>query len=248
MYRFLIVLLLLLIAWGLWSVFNISSVWTNERKVEPEPFPQVAPTPEPPPSEPPPPEEPAPVTEPPPLTEARKLELLDQKVRECISRQQGVALPMGLEQMTDISGHEYGPVSVIRLEPDGVHIRHAGGVTKIGFAWLTEELKERFFLEDELAARYRAVNAERRRTGEQARLRKQKDVAVAVGPMATASQDDAGSVHREKGRCNVCGKRVPASQIKTFWSRVPGTTSMGNVQFCRQCAPSSNGVDPYMQR
>jgi hypothetical protein len=247
-FKVVVFLLLALIAWGLWMGREMLSSWQGQEPKE-EPV-QVEPAPElplPPPAVPPEIEEieePAPV----PLTEAQELAILDNRVRVCIRRQRGMSLPVEIALLTTRDQRIYRSVSVVRLEPDGIHVQHGGGLNKLDLALLPDDVKTRFFIEEDLAVRYRTVIAERQMAAEQGRARKQKQADPAVGAVASTGPVDGDSSPRGNGRCDVCGKRVPASQIKVFWSRVPGTTTMGHVQFCRQCSPSSNGVDPYMKR
>jgi hypothetical protein len=263
MNRVLVVLLLLLVAWGAWAVFQVGSAVVHGRKTQPEPVPTGAPAPEPPPSEVAPPSipipaEPVPEPEPPSLTQEQELEIVDQRVRECIARQKDVPLPFTAERLADTAGREYLHVSVVRLEPDGIHVQHGKGLDKLDYMRLPAELKERFFIEDELALRYREVVAERRRSAEQERLRKAKDETAAatqaapkmrppapVLPSPASGRAAVGSGFGRVVRCEVCGKKVPAGQIKVYRTRLhPGATAMGNVKCCPRCIPSVNGTDP----
>jgi len=249
-FKVIVLLLIALIAWGWWMGYQLNSTRHGERTQE-TPI-QETPAPEPPP---PPPTQPILETAEPapaPLTEARKLDILDHRVRVCIRQQRGLSLPVEIATLTTRKQRTYRNVSVIRLEPDGIHVRHGGGLEKLGLALLPDDVRSRFFIEEDLAVRYQTVIAERQRLAEQAQIRNAKE-AAATGTASVLPVPASGRVEGESGygqadRCDVCGARVPAKQIKVVWNRLPGTTTMGRVKCCPRCIPSSNGVDPYMKR
>jgi hypothetical protein len=58
-----------------------------------------------------------------------------------------------------INGKEYKNASVIRVEPDGITVKFSGGIVKIPFTELSEELKEKYHYNPEAAQKFAADSA-----------------------------------------------------------------------------------------
>ncbi len=72
------------------------------------------------------------------------------------------ALSLSLALADDIktnSGKEYKNATVTRAEPDGLIVKFSGGVVKIPFPELSEELKEKYHYNPEGARKFSAENA-----------------------------------------------------------------------------------------
>lgn len=54
------------------------------------------------------------------------------------------------------SGAVYTNISIIRVDPDGIHLRHDSGITKVQFFELADSLQEEFGFNPEAAKSYRA--------------------------------------------------------------------------------------------
>lgn len=244
MYRVIVLLFLGLIAWGLWAVYQVGSAWKRERQAEPEPVPREAQAAAPPAVEPVPVPEPVVEELPSPKTpsEEERLAELDERVRECIRRQKETSLPVHFETLTDRGGRMYQKVAVTRLEPDGIHVQHEGGVDKVDIARLPGELQQRFFLEDEVALRYREVLAEHRAAAARARKAESRD----------RDRRMAGEAASQKTvRCQMCGGRFPEGQMKTYQALLKPTDKVRrSITCCPSCVPysKSNIADPYMPR
>lgn len=260
--KVILLLMVILVAWGMWAarelIRGFDSKKTEEAPVAEAPVQPPAPVEEATP-------EPEPVVEAPGSTgepsEQEKLSILDNRVRECLGKQKEAILPVAFDSLTDAGGKLYRKVYIVRLEPDGIHVRHAAGVDKIDFTGLPPELKARFFIEDDLALRYRSVIAERRRTAEQARILKNKETSANADSAKTpdktyspasppvAERSRTGSGFGRMIRCEVCGERVPEAQAKVYRTRKhSGTSAMVSTMCCSRCAQTQNVANPYMQR
>jgi type II secretory pathway pseudopilin PulG len=58
------------------------------------------------------------------------------------------------EVITNLEGRVFSNATVIRVEPDGINIRHSGGITKMFFWELSTELQEQYGYDPQKAAAY----------------------------------------------------------------------------------------------
>ena len=58
-----------------------------------------------------------------------------------------------------INGKEYKNATVSRVEPDGITVKFSGGLVKIPFSELSQELKEKYHFNPEAAQKFAADSA-----------------------------------------------------------------------------------------
>jgi hypothetical protein len=58
-----------------------------------------------------------------------------------------------------VTGREYKNASISRVEPDGIMVKYSGGLVKIPFTELSEELKEKYHYNPEEAQKFRTESA-----------------------------------------------------------------------------------------
>jgi hypothetical protein len=63
------------------------------------------------------------------------------------------------DDITTNSGKVYKNATVSRVEPDGIIVKFSGGIVKISFTELLEELKEKYHYNPEEARKFSAENA-----------------------------------------------------------------------------------------
>ena len=63
------------------------------------------------------------------------------------------------DDIKTINGKEYKNATVSRVEPDGIIVKFSGGLVKISFTELSEELKEKYHYNPEEARKFSAENA-----------------------------------------------------------------------------------------
>jgi hypothetical protein len=63
------------------------------------------------------------------------------------------------DDIKTVNGKEYKNATVSRVEPDGIMIKFSGGLVKIPFTVLSEELKEKYHYNPEEARKFSAENA-----------------------------------------------------------------------------------------
>ena len=62
--------------------------------------------------------------------------------------------PVGAGDLVTTYGQVFRRTEVLREEPDGLTIRHAGGVTKVPFLWLPAEIQTKYNFDRKAAAKY----------------------------------------------------------------------------------------------
>lgn len=67
-------------------------------------------------------------------------------VLEIISRQNSIPVPHDLPD---------GSTKVVRLEPDGIHVRSSSGIYKINYEAMDEDLQNKYFINEDAAKMYR---------------------------------------------------------------------------------------------
>ena len=255
-FRVTVLLLLVLIAWSLWAVRQLGSVWKKppaplEEPVQKEPVPEPIPVP-------------VPVSVeqkavPPPTdlrTEKQRLVFLDARVKGCLVRQKKIPLPQPGVTFKTRKGRIFKNVSIIRLEPDGIHVRHSAGLVKIECDELPDDLKAQYGIEAEVALRYHQVIAERSRDAQQTvsasreeeravnteRIEKAK--AVALDSAVTESKDLPSSRLPGTVRCDVCKRWVPKESTRIYSCRIsPASIQMGHSTVCPDCYPKNTRND-----
>lgn len=142
-------LIVLLLVGTVWILFREGILaWP---RAEPPPRVEEAPEPPPPvvveiPEPEPEPVMPEPEPEPPSLAE---------QVIECLRLQAELEVPHRLADAVDLeAGSPYAEATVVRIEPDGIHIRHPSGLEKIHFDRMPESWREVYFIHPDPAAFY----------------------------------------------------------------------------------------------
>ena len=64
------------------------------------------------------------------------------------------------EDLTTVKGETFRNVTVTRVEPDGIAVKHAAGIAKIPFSDLPKEWQEKYGYEPQKAAQYSAAVAD----------------------------------------------------------------------------------------
>ena len=80
-------------------------------------------------------------------------------------------VPPGSNDLVAADGQIFRNVEIRRVEPDGLTFRHDGGVTKLLFPSLTEEMQKKYAYDPKAAAKYRKELAD-----EKKRLKDEEDV------------------------------------------------------------------------
>lgn len=82
-------------------------------------------------------------------------------------------LPPGTNDLVTNDGYVFRQVEILRVEPDGLNFRHAGGVTKLHFATLPEAVRKQHGYDPKAAAKYqRELAEEKKRQKEEAAVRR----------------------------------------------------------------------------
>ena len=82
-------------------------------------------------------------------------------------------LPPGTNDLVTNDGYVFRRVEILRVEPDGLNFRHAGGVTKLHFATLPEAVRKQYGYDPKAAAKYqRELAEEKKRQKEEAAVRR----------------------------------------------------------------------------
>lgn len=97
-------------------------------------------------------------------------------------------VPPGTNDLVSSDGQVFRNVEIRRVEPDGLTFRHDGGVTKLRFPALSEELQKKYEYDPKAAAKYqRDLAAEKKRLKDEEAVRRalnkfepQEDPGVAV--------------------------------------------------------------------
>ncbi len=126
-----------------------------------------------------------------------------QAIRDTLALQRAVEVPHPLNDARTMSGVEYQNASVFRVEPDGIQIRHAEGITKIPLEEMQPEWRDQYHMNRLIAAEYRARQAQRDHAAWQAaqeRLRLQHErerQTLHEGHLATEERRQARQSQRE---------------------------------------------------
>lgn len=102
--------------------------------------------------------EPTPKEVEPPDTEA-----LNARVRECMQLQARIKVPHSPAEFLGTEDEMFSGMTVIRLEPDGLHVQHSTGIHKIEYGKLSEEWQRSYYIDPTAANWYRKVLLERQR-------------------------------------------------------------------------------------
>lgn len=94
-------------------------------------------------------------------------------------------LPPGTNDLVTNDGYVFRQVEILRVEPDGLNFRHAGGITKLHFATLPEAVRKQYGYDPKAAAKYQRELAE-----EKKRLKEEEAVRRALNKFEP--QDDPG--------------------------------------------------------
>ena len=111
----------------------------------------------------------------------------DKAVREKYRTATPVApdLPPGTNDLVTNDGYVFRRVEILRVEPDGLNFRHAGGVTKLHFATLPEAVRKQYGYDPKAAAKYQRELAEEKK-------RQKEEVAVRRALNKFEPQEDPG--------------------------------------------------------
>ena len=191
-----IVFVILIMAGGLWAYSFYRSKKSKPIVVQQQPArgPKPAPSPK---AEP----EPAPKPEPEPAPEPEvehKL-TLQEKLREVIRYQNAITVPHKLAD---------NKTTVIRIEPDGIHVRKLSGIGKMNMEQMQEDLREKYHVYEDTAALYRSLVGKKLATAE--KEQKEKHAAKqaqfardqAAKRMAEEAEKKAAEAARKKAEGN----------------------------------------------
>lgn len=90
-----------------------------------------------------------------------EVRLTPQAIRDKLALQRAIDVPHPLTDARTMSGTLYQYASVFRVEPDGIHIRHSEGITKIPLEEMQPEWRTRYHMNHQIALEYRARQAQR---------------------------------------------------------------------------------------
>lgn len=88
-------------------------------------------------------------------------------LRKIMALQREIVVPHELKNCITRSGQEYKHVTIVRIEPDGINIRHDAGITKIPGQDMQPEWRKQYHIHPETAWEYRQLLQQR---DERARL------------------------------------------------------------------------------
>src|SRR5438034_7860617 len=77
-----------------------------------------------------------------------------------------------------VNGKEYKNATVSRVEPDGIVIKFSGGIVKIPFTELSQDLQEKYHYDPTAAASYAAADAAARQRFAQEQAEQQQRLAA----------------------------------------------------------------------
>src|SRR5438046_4361877 len=77
-----------------------------------------------------------------------------------------------------LNGKEYKNATVSRVEPDGIVIKFSGGIVKIPFTELSQDLQEKYHYDPTAAASYAAADAAARQRFAQEQAEQQQRLAA----------------------------------------------------------------------
>ena len=133
--------------------------------------------------------------------------------------------PLGSNDLVTVDGQIFRNAQIIRTEPDGLTIRHTGGVTKLAFLSLSEDLRTQYHYDYQAARNYqRSAAEEKKRLQDEAEARsKQQNAAASGDPIALF---------------DVNGTATPDGQ---FWVRFTVRCLIGKSQAIRAIPYDSRG-------
>ena len=133
--------------------------------------------------------------------------------------------PPGADDLVTTYGQVFRNVEILQAEPDGLTFRHDGGVTKLGFPSLSEELKQKHGYDPIVAWKY------------QRDMAASNKAAQASIPVALVSTSPATILVR--------GIETDALEDNTFWVRFAVQNLTDQAQSVR-IVPCEQGLAPIM--
>lgn len=87
--------------------------------------------------------------------------ILRELITDTVQRQRSIIIPHALENAVTLSGTTYQQAAVYRVEPDGIHIRHSEGITKIPLEDMQPDWLEIYAMNPIVAREYRIRQSQR---------------------------------------------------------------------------------------
>ncbi len=116
-------------------------------------------------------------------------------------------LPPGTNDLVTNDGYIFRRVEILRVEPDGLNFRHAGGVTKLHFATLPEAVRNQYGYDPKAAAKYQRELAEEKK-------RQKEDEAVRLALSKFDAQNQVLGVAEPISVSDVKTHRLPNNEFR----------------------------------
>jgi len=116
------------------------------------------------------------------------------QVRNCLAKQSVIKIPHKLSENVSVeSDSKYADAVVVRIEPDGIHVRITGGLLKIDFEDMSESWREAYCIDLKTASFYREKNQKKSAVAseEARRLNAERAARINAGIEARREKEEA---------------------------------------------------------
>ncbi len=143
-------------------------------------------------------------------------EALTQRVRDVISLQAEIVVPHELESHVAVENERFVGATVLRVEPDSLHLRHASGLERLGYEQMPPTWWEAYHIDPDAADWFRAVRA--RHSHEAARASAARATAAAAHERAARQAHGSRLQQIEQDRVSAEEERRTRNLVRA-WQR-----------------------------